>query len=166
MRDSTEMVSLETDRPIWDRFYSVAPLYVVGTTGRDGSPDLAPKHLATPLSWDNFFGFVCSEEHTTFQNIEREEVFTVSAPRPDQVVLAGLAATPRCGDGSKPVVEVLPTESGKEVNAPCLQDSSLVLECRLSQIVRNLGRNVLIVGEVVAALGAAGAAQWRRAASC
>ena len=151
MQDTDDLVHLETERPIWDRFFTVAPLYVVGTSGPDGNPDLAPKHLATPLSWDNFFGFVCSEDHTTFQNIERDEVFTVSAPRPDQVVLASLAASPRCQDGSKPVVEALPTVAGLEVNAPCLRDSYLVLECRLNRLVRNLGRNVLIVGEVVAA---------------
>ena len=151
MQDRPDMVILDPERPIWDSFYTVAPLYVVGTKGPDGSPDLAPKHLASPLSWDNFFGFVCSEEHTTFRNIERDKVFTVSAPRPDQVVLASLAASPRCRDGSKPVVEALPTIAGKEVDAPCLLDAYLVLECRLSQFVRNLGRNVLVVGEVVAA---------------
>lgn len=151
MQETTSLVSLDIDRPIWDRFYTVAPLYVIGTRGPDGTPDLAPKHLATPMSWDNFFGFVCCETHTTFRNIEREEAFTVSAPRPDQVVLAGLAASPRCDDESKPVVEALPTVSGQHVAAPCLQNSYLVLECRLAQLVRNLGRNVLIIGEVVAA---------------
>ena len=49
------------------------------------------------------------------------------------------------------MVEALPTVAGLEVNAPCLRDSYLVLECRLNRLVRNLGRNVLIVGEVVAA---------------
>lgn len=147
----TSLVSLDIDRPIWDRFYTVAPLYVIGTRGSDGAPDLAPKHLATPMSWDNFFGFVCSETHTTFRNIERDEIFTVSAPAPDQVVLAGLAASPRCDDDTKPIVEALPTAPGQTVAAPCLRSSYLVLECRLSQLVRNLGRNVLIIGEVVAA---------------
>jgi hypothetical protein len=48
MQETTPLVSLEIDRPVWDRFYTVAPLYVIGTRGPDGTPDLAPKHLAPP----------------------------------------------------------------------------------------------------------------------
>ena len=151
MKDQKTWVTLDTSKPIWDRFYTVAPLYVVGTKGPDGEADLAPKHLATPMSWDNYFGVVCSETHGTLKNIERDGVFTVSAPRPDQVVLTSLAASPRCDDGSKPVVDALPTVPGIEVDAPCLRDAYLILECRFSQFVKNLGRNTLIIGEVVAA---------------
>jgi flavin reductase (DIM6/NTAB) family NADH-FMN oxidoreductase RutF len=151
MQDTTSWVPLDTDHPVWDLFYTVAPLYVVGTSSPDGAPDLAPKHLAMPMSWDNFFGFVCAETHTTYKNIKSEGVFTVSAPRPDNVVLTSLAASPRCEDGSKPVVQALPTAPGQVVDAPYLRDAYLVLECQLSRMVEELGRNVLIIGEVVAA---------------
>ncbi len=148
---TTQWVSLDLGKPIWGNFFTVGPLYVVGTTGENGEPDLAPKHLAMPLSWDNYFGFVCSPDHTTFQNIERNRVFTVSAPRPDQVVLASLAASPRCEDGRKPVVNALPTVPGHSVVAPCLKDAYLHLECQWKQTVTDLGRNLLIIGEVVEA---------------
>ena len=151
MQDKTSWIPLSVDKPVWERFYKVAPLYVIGTQSADGTPDLAPKHLATPMSWENFFGFVCSETHTTYQNILRQEVFTVSAPRPDQIVLTSLAASPRCEDGTKPVVEALPTTPAEVIDAPCMKDAYLVLECRLSRLVGELGRNVLIIGEVVAA---------------
>lgn len=148
---SSKWVNLDTDKPIWDHFFTVAPLYVIGTCDEDGAPDLAPKHLALPLGWDNFFGFVCSPSHTTYRNVERDRTFTVSAPRPDQVVLASLSASPRCGDGSKPIVGALPIQPARQVSGPCLKDAYFCLECRVFRIIEGFGRNVLIIGEVIEA---------------
>ena len=53
-----QLIGLDPHGPIWDRFFTVAPLVVVGTREPDGGHDLAPKHLAMPLSWANHFGFV------------------------------------------------------------------------------------------------------------
>ena len=47
--DPEDLVLLETDRPIWDRVFSVAPLVIVGSKEADGRFNLAPKHLAMPL---------------------------------------------------------------------------------------------------------------------
>ena len=88
------LVKLDVGSPIWDRFFTVAPLVVIGTREPDGSDDLAPKHMVTALGWDNRFGFVCTESHATYKNIQREREFTVSFPNPDQVLLASLAAAP------------------------------------------------------------------------
>ena len=82
-----ELVSLELDLPIWSRFFSVAPLIVVGTKEADDNYDLAPKNMAMPLGWSNYLGFVCTPSHRTYQNIRREQAFTVSFPRPEQVIL-------------------------------------------------------------------------------
>ena len=54
----------------------------------DGGNDLAPKHAAFPLGWGSFFGFVCTPRHSTYHNVRREGIFTVSYPRPTRVVLA------------------------------------------------------------------------------
>ena len=104
----SQLVSLEVDRPIWQRFFCVAPLVVIGSQEEDGSADLAPKHMVTPLGWENYFGFVCAPTHSTYRNIRREESFTVSYMRPDQVVLASLSAAPRCEDGSKSMLQAVP----------------------------------------------------------
>jgi predicted pyridoxine 5'-phosphate oxidase superfamily flavin-nucleotide-binding protein len=69
MAASDRLVSLSTDAPIWDRFFRVAPLVLVGTLEEDGSPDLAPKHMAMPRGWENWFCFACSPRHAT-QRIE------------------------------------------------------------------------------------------------
>jgi hypothetical protein len=37
---------LPTDRPVWDRVVSVAPLVIVGSKEESGQYNLAPKHLA------------------------------------------------------------------------------------------------------------------------
>ena len=151
MESNDNLVSLAVDEPIWDRFFSVFPLVVVGTVEADGSYDLAPKHLAIPMSWDNYFGFVCSREHHTYTNIERSGEFTVSYPTADQVTLTSLAASPRCEGDAKLAMSVLPTRPATEVEGVLLDGCYLYLECRLDRIVDDLGRNSLIIGEVVAA---------------
>ena len=146
-----DLVSLRTDLPIWERFFSVAPLVVIGSREEDGGYDLAPKHMAGPASWENYFGFVCTPSHATHANVQREECFTVSYPRGNQVVLASLAASPRCDDGSKAAIDGLPTFAAKQIDGVFLRDAHLCLECRLDRIVEGLGPNSLILGKVVGA---------------
>jgi flavin reductase (DIM6/NTAB) family NADH-FMN oxidoreductase RutF len=143
--------TLDVAHPVWDRFFQVAPLVVIGTVEPDGTPDLAPKHMAMPLGWRNWFGFVCTPRHATYRNAERERAFTVSYARPDQLVHASLAAEPRCEDGQKASLAMLEVEPGQVVGAPLLRDAYVHLECELDRIVDGFGENALIVGQVVAA---------------
>lgn len=146
-----ELVSLRTDLPIWDRFFTVAPLVVVGTLDEGGAFDLAPKHMVMPLSWENHFGFVCAPTHSTYGNIQRETTFTVSFPRGDQIVATSLAASPRCEDGSKRTVQALPTFAARLTEGRFLRDSYLCFECELDRIVDGFGPNSLICGTILAA---------------
>jgi flavin reductase (DIM6/NTAB) family NADH-FMN oxidoreductase RutF len=153
LRDTSHegLVTLDLKHPIWERVFTVAPLVLVGTKELDGSYDLAPKHLAIPLSWDQYFGFVCTPRHRTYHNARREGVFTVSFPRPTQLVLASLAASPRCEDDSKPAVRALPTLPATRVDGVLVKDSYLHLECELHDVWDNLGVNSVIAGRIVAA---------------
>ena len=153
----TEFVRLEVDCPIWERVFTVAPLVVIGTREPDGSFDLAPKHMCTALSWENYFGFVCTPSHGTYSNVQREKEFTVSFPNPDQVLLASLAAAPRCDDSSKPALGALPTIDATSVDGVFLEDAYLFLECELDRIVDGFAENSLIAGRIVAAHVAANA---------
>jgi len=65
------VVALDTSVPVWEQFFTVAPLVLIGTRDEDGSLDLAPKHMVTPMGWQNYFGFVCTPRHKTCANIER-----------------------------------------------------------------------------------------------
>ena len=147
----THLVSLDTEHPIWDRFFTVAPLVVIGTRESNGQYDLAPKHMVTPLGWENYFGFVCTPSHSTYVNIQREKVFTVSFPTADSVVLASLAASPRCDDQSKPVLTALPTFEAMKVDGRFLTQATLFFECELDRIVDGFGENSLIAGKIIAA---------------
>jgi hypothetical protein len=121
------LIELDVCQPIWERFFWVAPLVLVGTREPDGAHDLAPKHMAIPIGWDNYYGFVCTPRHHTYGNIQRTGAFTVSFPRPSQLVLTSLAASPRCGDEDKPVLSVLPVFPASVVDGVLLEGGYLFL---------------------------------------
>ncbi len=145
------IVPLDMSRPLWERCFTVAPLVLIGTRDEDGALDLAPKHMVTPMGWQNYFGFVCTPRHATYANIARNGEFTVSYVKPSQVLYASLAAAPRCEDGSKPVLSAYETFPATEVDGEFITDAYLFLECRHFRTIDGFGENSLITGEVVAA---------------
>lgn len=141
--------ALDTRTPVWSRFFMVAPLVVIGT--REGQDyDLAPKHMVTPMGFGNYFGFVCTPRHATYQNIARHGAFTVSFPLPDQTLVTALSASPRCGEQekSKRVLEWLPTLPAPGMDAPFLQDAYLLMECSHFKTVDGFGENSLVTGKI------------------
>jgi len=144
-------VPIPTDSPVWGRFFTVAPLVLVATREPDGRHDIAPKHMAMPLGWQNYYCFVCSPRHATQRNIQARPEFTVSFPRAGQIVETSLAAAPREEDSSKPSLAAVETFPASKVDGVLVKDAYLWLECRLARIVDGFGENSLIVGEVVAA---------------
>lgn len=146
-----QIIPLSLEQPIWDCVFTVAPLVVIGTRELDGTFNLAPKHLVTPLSWKNHFGFVCTPSHATYQNIKRERVFTVSYPRPTQMLLASLTAVPRENDGSKPALALLPTFPARQIKGLFIEDAYLYFECELDRIIDGFDINSLIASRIIAA---------------
>ena len=146
-----ELLTLDSKHPIWSKFFTVAPLVLIGTRDENREYNLAPKHMAMPLGWDNYFGFVCTEEHSTYHNIRRELVFTVTYPRPTQVVLTSISATPRDDDNFKPALLSLPIFMADEIDGPFVRDGYVFLECSLDRIIDGFGRNSLIIGQIIAA---------------
>jgi flavin reductase (DIM6/NTAB) family NADH-FMN oxidoreductase RutF len=149
----TETVDLPLTTPVWEQVFTVAPLVLVGTTEPNGSHDLAPKHMATPLGWNDRYGFVCTPRHATHANIERTGVFTVSFPHDRQVLQAALAATRRDAQGAKPLLAALPTFPASKVEGVLVHGCALFLECELERMVGGLddGDSELVVGRIVAA---------------
>jgi len=138
---------LDTKFPIWDQVFTVAPLVVIGTKEGEGY-DLAPKHMATPVSFNNYFGFTCTPEHSTYQNIKKTGYFTVSFPLPDQVILTSLSALPRCDNLTKTqqIINALPTVKATTMDAIMIADSYLYLECDLFKIIDGFDENSFITG--------------------
>lgn len=149
----TDVVELPLSTPIWEQVFTVAPLVLIGTTEPDGTYDVAPKHMATPLGWADRYGFVCTRRHATYRNIERTGVFTVSFPFDRQALQAALAATRRDVGGTKPVLKALPTFPAKHVEGVLVHGCALFLECRLDRFVPGLDDEdaELVVGRIVAA---------------
>jgi len=144
-----QFISLDMKAPIWNQFYTVAPLAVIGTKEMD-EYDLAPKHMITPLGRENYFGFVCTPKHGTYHNVKKEKVFTVSFPRPNQVILTSLAASPRCGFKNKMegIIDNLPTFKSQNIDALFVKNAYLYLECELTKIVDGFGEWSLIAGKI------------------
>ncbi len=150
-KEQKKWINLDTSQSIWGRFFTVAPLVVIGTKEGD-EYDLAPKHMVTPLGHDNYFGFVCTPGHATYHNAKREKAFTVSFVTPKQVVLASLTATPRCDEQKEvPVVKHIPTQLGRTVDALLVKDAYLCLECELDRIIDGFGDFSLIAGKIITA---------------
>jgi flavin reductase (DIM6/NTAB) family NADH-FMN oxidoreductase RutF len=147
------MVELPVGAEMWERVVTVAPLVLVGTKEADGW-DFAPKHMAMPLGWAGYFCFACTPRHGTYRNLRQHPQFTVSYPRPDQVVASSLAAGGRYEGGAKPTLAALPTAPARVVDGRVLQGCWLALECELDRIEDGFGPNSLIVGRVVAASAA------------
>lgn len=148
--DDPDFVTLQPDQPWFETVYAPAPLVIVGTREPDGSDDLAPKHMAYPLGWSDYYAFVCTPEHSTYRNAERTGVFTVSYPRPGNVLEATLAAAPRDEEGDKPSLSGVETTTAESFDVPTVADSYAVLECELEKTVDGFGKASLVAGEVVA----------------
>jgi flavin reductase (DIM6/NTAB) family NADH-FMN oxidoreductase RutF len=147
------VVALDTSVPVWEQFFTVAPLVLIGTRDEDGSLDLAPKHMVTPMGWQNYFGFVCTPRHQTCANIERTGEFTVSYPQPSQVLFTSLAASPRDDEGAKPVIDYFRTFPATHIDGEFIEDGYLFFECRHFKTVGGFGENCLVTGEIIAAWG-------------
>jgi flavin reductase (DIM6/NTAB) family NADH-FMN oxidoreductase RutF len=148
--ETPRLVELSTETPIWERFFTVAPLVLVATKEADGY-NVAPKHLAFPLGWSNYFGFVCSPRHATYRNLEEHPEFTVSYPGADRILHASMAAGGRLEDGSKPSLAAVQTFPARAVDGALVEGCSLYLECELDRLIDGFGANSLVTGKIVAA---------------
>lgn len=149
--EQSHMIDITDDPHLWSRCYTVHSLVIIGTKEKDANYNMAPKHLAMPMGFGPYFGFIGTPKKATYQNVQREKSFTVSYPRPGQLTLSSLMASQREEDDSKPVVEEIPTVEARQVAGKFLKDSYLQLECRLHQTFGNFNGWEMVVGEVVAA---------------
>lgn len=145
-----DLEALDLEAGLWEQFFTVAPLVLIGTVDADGTSDLAPKHMAFPLGWENYFGFVCTPSHSTYRNVQRTSSFTVSYPRHDDIVEASLTAAPR-SENSKPIMDIVDTFPAQKVQGVFIKNGYLFLECELVDTFDGFGSNSLIAGRVVAA---------------
>lgn len=147
-----KFISLNVKDTIWDHFYTVAPLVVIGSKEKDVY-DLSPKHMVTPIGFSNYLGFVCTPRHVTYHNIKKEKKFTVSFVRPSQILLTSLSAIPRCENNhySKEIVNKIPTIPTAKNDNIFIADSYVLLECTLYKIIDGFDDYSIITGQIEAA---------------
>lgn len=150
-QNTYKMIDITDGHGLWNRFFTVHSLVIIGSKEEDGSYNMAPKHLAMPLGFGPYFGFMGTERKKTYHNVQREKTFTVSYPKPDQVIISSLMASRREEDDSKPIIDKVPTIDAKKVEGKFLKDAYLQLECRLSQTIGQFDEWEMMVGDVVAA---------------
>jgi flavin reductase (DIM6/NTAB) family NADH-FMN oxidoreductase RutF len=146
-QSGSDIVSI--DESPFERAFAAYSVVLVGTLEEDGDPNLAPKHMVTPMGWDGYYGFACSPEHSTTDNIKRTGEFTVTYPRPEQIVSVSLSAEPRDEDDEKPDLDQLEMMDAVSVEAPLVDNAYIYLECKLDRIISDLGENNFVVGEIV-----------------
>jgi len=146
------ITQLNVKQSLWDQVFTIAPLVVVGTRENKGY-DLAPKHMVSPIGFGPYFAFVCTPRHGTFRNIRETGEFTVSFPKPDQLVFTSLSASPRQESISKSdtVLGTLPVVKALGMDAPLIDGSYLYLECRFYKLIEGFDDYAIITGEVLAA---------------
>jgi flavin reductase (DIM6/NTAB) family NADH-FMN oxidoreductase RutF len=148
---SQKMVELEIDGNLWNRSFAVHSLVIIGSKEEDGSYNLAPKHMAMPLGFSPYFAFIGTARKSTYQNIKREKVFTVSYPSPNQLVISSLTASQREKNNTKPIIDQIPTVEAQKIEGRLLKDAYFHLECRLSEFMGKFGEWELVVGKIEAA---------------
>jgi len=143
------IVNIKIESNFWDRFFLPFPLVVVGS--KEGNKyDLAPKHMAIPISWENHYGFVCTEKHATYRNIKEHGFFTVSYPKVNQLAMASLTACQRSDeDRDKMILDHIEKIPAVKVDGVFLNDSFLMLECELYKIIDGFGINSFITGKII-----------------
>lgn len=147
------LVELPLGPTLWERVFMVAPLVLVGTKEGEGW-DVAPKHMAMPLGWGGFYCFACTPEHATYRNLKSHPQFTVSFPRPGQVLESSYAAGGRFERDAKPSLAAVTTIPARVIEGRIVEGCPLSLECELERTVDGFGSNSLVVGRVVAASAA------------
>lgn len=147
----TNMIEIDLDQDVWSQCYTVHSLVVIGSKEESGGYNFAPKHMAMPLGFSNQFGFMGTPRKSTYRNVKREKAFTVSYPKPSQLVVSSLTATRREDDDSKPILDQVPTVASKVVDGKFIEDSYFHLECKLTECLGKFGEWEIVVGEIVAA---------------
>jgi len=122
---------------------------VIGTKENEGY-GLAQKHMATPIGVGNYFGYVCTPRHGTYHNVMANKEFSVSFPRPDQIVPTALSSSLRCEQISKSlgIIEALPIVKATTMDVPMIKDAYLYFECELFKIIDGFDDYSIITGTI------------------
>ncbi len=130
-------------------FAMPAPVWVVGTYGEDGKPNImtaawgsiccsAPPCVAVALQ----------KPRASYGNILRNKAFTINIPSSTHLIEADYVGIVSGKNTDKFSVANLTPVKSDIVNAPYVEEFPLVLECKLLQVVE-IGLHTQFIGEII-----------------
>jgi hypothetical protein len=146
------LIELDVAQPVWDRFFWVAPLVLVGTREANGS------HRPRAQAHGHAHGlgeFLRLRLHATAPHLRQYRTQRACSPFPTRALPNWFwpAWPPRraAARRTSPRLAALPVFPASVVDGELLEGGYLFLECELDRIVDGFGENSLIVGRVAAA---------------
>lgn len=125
------------------------PVYLVGTYAADGQPNMMN------AAWG---GICCSEppcvmvsvqkKRYTHASLVEQQAFSINLLGTDHVIAADYYGIASGRDINKIEACNQHVRRAEYVNAPCLEEAYLILECRLKSTIE-LGSHTMFVGEIV-----------------
>jgi flavin reductase (DIM6/NTAB) family NADH-FMN oxidoreductase RutF len=131
------------------RYFTVKPLILVTTLGPTGLPNVAPKTQNMDIGRrEQYFAFVCTPQHHTYQNAKANKEFVVNYPGPKLIEKVSAAAQ-LAEDSDETALAGLTSIPSLVVKPPRIKECYLHLECRLLEI-KDLEDSSLVLGRIVA----------------
>jgi flavin reductase (DIM6/NTAB) family NADH-FMN oxidoreductase RutF len=131
------------------RYFTVKPLILVTTLGPKGLPNVAPKTQNMDVGrHEQYFAFVCTPEHHTYQNVKMNREFVVNYPGPELIDRVSAAAQP-AEDVDEIALAGLTSFPSIVVKPPRIKECYLHLECKVVEI-KDLEDASIILGKIVA----------------
>ncbi|MDY0184472.1 MAG: flavin reductase family protein [Desulfuromonadaceae bacterium] len=125
------------------------PVFLLGTYAADGQPNMMN------AAWG---GICCSEppcvmvsvqkKRYTYASLVEQQAFSINLLGTDHVIAADYYGIASGRDLNKIEACGQHVSRGEFVNAPCLEEAYLVLECRLKSSIE-LGSHTMFVGEII-----------------
>jgi len=126
-----------------------SPVWVIGTYNSAGVPNLMTAAWAGIVSSKPpAVSVSLREATTTYANIVERGAFTVNVPSARHVEVVDFLGIASGRDGDKFAAAGLTAVRGTAVDAPCVAEFALSIECRLMDKVK-LGLHTAFVGEIL-----------------
>lgn len=133
----------------YGRYFTVKPLILVTTLGPRGLPNVAPKTQNMDVGRrEQYFAFVCTPKHHTYQNAKANREFVVNYPGPELIEKVSAAAL-LAEDIDEIALAGLTGIPSVVVKPPRIKECYLHLECKLVEI-KDLEDSSIILGKIAA----------------
>jgi len=132
--------------------FSIKPIILVTTLGSNGLPNVAPKTQCTSIGrHEEYFAFVCTPRHHTYQNAKADGEFVVNYPGPELIERVS-AASQFAENVDEVVLSGLTSIPSLVVKPPRIKECRVHLECEVAD-VKDLDDGSIILGKVVSRSG-------------